>query len=342
VHSQTTPVQAPTPSLEKIDLHEICSDNPLNQPLVVIDDGFCVHYKEAEEDAKAKDTLDKFNEGLNPKPGDCSKDVKLSDKWKIRLYASNSFTQYFNSNMNFNCSRYQVEIKDYQWSERSSRHFFLPKTWAEKGHNPLQIIDEPTNRFMVSIEKDGHEFFLSAFHPKFYQKKSQVSHVEGTVDGVPVNGEMLIDTPFHGYEHTPGEMKVARNQNTYREMNYEVGYGYRFKLLDTKLGNITYVPNAAVGVMVGNNYSSAVQKGAWWDFEDHTDENKIQGYGGSIGNRIELNSPKERFGLFYENRLGYYKMNHGFLDGTQSYDLRYMSNQIGMKFMIYNPNNRKK
>ena len=43
---------------------------------------------------------------------------------------------------------------------------------------------------------------------------------------------------------------------------------------------------------------------------------------------------------FYENKLGYYKQEHGFMDGTQKYDLKFQGNSFGLKFMIYNPKNR--
>ena len=67
--------------------------------------------------------------------------------------------------MKFRSSRYNVDIKDYDWQERSSRTFFNPKTWMVEDNNPLQVIDEPTNKFTLSLEKNGLEIFLSAFHP---------------------------------------------------------------------------------------------------------------------------------------------------------------------------------
>ncbi|NDC89324.1 MAG: hypothetical protein EB075_11080 [Bacteroidetes bacterium] len=125
-------------------------------------------------------------------------------------------------------------------------------------------------------------------------------------------------------------------------MTFELGYGYRFKLLDTKIGSISYIPSVGAGVMVGENFSVDIKQNAWWDFNNYQDSYGVQGFGGSITNRIEFNSKKERFGLFYENKLAYYHQEHGFLDGTQKYDLGFMGNSVGMKFMIYNPNNKKK
>jgi len=310
-------------------------------PIVVVDNGFCTEYLSHESVINMVNDID---QGVKIKPEEsCPKDdITPKNKWKIRLYASHSFTQYFNTDITFQSSRYNVEIKNYEWAERSSREFFSPETWKKEGNNPFQILDEPTNTFVLSIEKDGHEFFLSAFHPKFLQQGGQVKHIIGNIDGVDVDEVAPVNRPFDGYNQSPGESELVRNQNTYREMIFEIGYGHRFKLLDSKFGKIDYVPSLTMGVVVGQNFSVMIAKDQWWDFEDSLDDYGIQGVGGSIKNRIEFSTPKEKFGLFYENKLGFYKMEHGFMDGTQKYNLGLMGNSVGMKFMIYNPNNHKK
>ncbi len=303
----------------------------------VLDQGFCAAYAEAERGERPPSVwsrpLPAFEELLAA--SSVIAPPRRLPGWKIRLYASNSFTTYFHSDVTFHSSRYDVEIKDYEWAERSSREFFSPNTWAKPGNNPLQVFDEPTNAFVVSIEKNGHEFFLSAFHPKFLQASGQVKEMKGTIDGVAVDGRQPVSTPFHGYEQTPGESKIQRNENTYREMSFEIGYGHRFKLFDTRFGSMSYVPGIAVGVMVGQNLSVVVQEGKWWDFDDHGDSYGVQGFGGSLTNRLEFNAPKEAVGIFYENKLSRYSLEHGFLDGTQKYVLGFTGNSVGLKFMLY-------
>ena len=322
---------------EKADFSDICQGKNIPKDLIIVDKGFCAEFMKAE----VKESVVKLESGVNPnKSLDCP-EVAKTDKWKFRLYASHSFTTYFNTDITFSSTRYNIEIKDYEWAERGSREFFKPETWKEEGNNPAQIIDEPTNTFTASIEKNGHEFFISAFHPKFLQATDQVKYMKGTIDGVAVDGVQEISKPFDGYDQTPGESELVRNQNTHKQMSFEIGYGHRFKLLDTKFGSISYVPSIGVGVMVGENLTVMIKEGQWWEFEDHLDSYGVQGFGGSITNRIEVNTPKERFGLFYENKLSYYKQDHGFLDGTQKYNLGYMGNSVGMKFMIHNPNNKK-
>jgi hypothetical protein len=365
---------------ESIDIDTICNGKTKvdtkrslkkqiigSKELIVVDEGFCAAYLESKE-VKNEDTqniemvqdiekaLDfastssekklykkcgKLNFNLDDTDQISKIKTESTDKWKIRFYASHSFTTYYNSDIEFRSSRYNVDIKDYAWVERSSRKFFSPKTWMIDGNNPAQIIDEPTNTFVLSLEKNGHEFFLSAFHPKFFHDSKQVKYMKGTIDGVEVDGEYHINRPFDGYNQDAGEMELARNQNTGGEMTFEIGYGHRFKLIDTKFGNITYVPSVAVGVTAGSNLTVIVKEDQWWDFDDYKEKFTVQGLGGSITNRLEFNSKNERVGLFYENKLSYFKQEHGFLDGTQKYDLMFQGNSFGVKFMIHNPKNKK-
>ena len=261
---------------------------------------------------------------------------KIDDKWKVRLYLSHSFTTYYNTDIKFSSSRYNVEIKDYQWLERGSREFFQYVKWTEKGNNPLQMIDEPSNTFILSIERNSHEFFLSIFHPKFLQNPEQIVYMKGTIDGLEVDGVYTINRPFDGYNQLPGEMELVRNENTNKEILFEIGYSHRFKLLDAKICNITYVPSMGLGLSYGQNLVVVVKEGDWWNYDKYKQKAKIQGFGGSITNRIEFNTSKERFGIFYENKLSYYKQNHGFMDGNQKYYLKLIGNSLGIKFMIYN------
>lgn len=321
--------------------------------LAFLDQGFCAAFLLSEEEA-AREAVWRRSlpslDALGALAPDSQNAVALpgvpaapaKPRWKVRFYASHSFTTYFRSDIVFKSSRYDITVKDYEWAERSSREFFSPKTWRQPGNNPLQAIDEPTNTFVVSIERDGHEFFLSAFHPKFLQAPGQIKSMKGAIDGVPVDGRHPLDKPFDGYNQTPGESEIISNKNTHKQMAFEIGYGRRFVLLDSRRGSISYIPAVGVGVMVGENDSAVIQEGKWWDFDDYGDSYGVQGLGASLTNRVEFNGPKERFGIFYENKLSAYKQEHGFLDGTQKYDLKMMGNSVGVKLMLFNPENRKK
>ena len=185
---------------EKLDLSGICLGSNIPKDLVILDKGFCAEYLKLE----VKESVLELDKGMTSNVQEICPEPKTDDKWKLRLYASHSFTTYFNSDVTFQSSRYNVEIKDYQWAERSSREFFLPSEWKKPGNNPAQMIDEPTNTFTMSLEKNGHEFFISAFHPKFLQADNQVKHITGTIDGVAVDGVAPVNKPFDFYDQVPG------------------------------------------------------------------------------------------------------------------------------------------
>jgi|GEM_PF-2088005 len=292
--------------------------------LILVDRGFCRTYLES------KLTVDQPSREANP-----SRELS-SGGWKVKLYISHSFTNYFNSDVSFRSSRYNVEIKDFEWAERGSRDFFNPNNWFKNGTNPAQMIDEPSNTFTVSIEKDGNEFYLSAFHPKFFQKPNQVKQMTGTIDGVPVNTVQAVDPLPRPDAPAIGESPLIRNEFTYGQMLYEVGYGHRFTVLRSKIGNITYIPHVGVGVMFGSNLSVMTKPGAWYEYEEKRVPLALNGYGASVGNRIEVDfGRKERFGVFYENRVGVYNMQSKFSDGTEKFRLGFMGNSIGMKFVLF-------
>lgn len=311
---------------------------------LIMDNGFCAEYLKHQKEQEQQ-PITVLSQPLVVSPDVCNaveeEKKRSDDKWKLRFYASHSFTSYLPSDLTIQSSRYNVEIKDYKWAERGSREFFTWETLTAPGNNPSQFIDEPSNTFVISLEKNGHEFFLSAFHPKFLQQ-NQTAQMTGTIDGHAAIPNQPINTEFYGYTHTPGESKIVRNQNTHKQMTFELGYGHRFNIVKSKYGNITYVPSIGLGVMVGANLTVVVKEGQWWEFDENLDKMGVQGFGGSVTNRLEFNTKNEKFGLFYENKIGHYKQEHGFLDGTQKYDLTFIGNSVGMKFMLYNPKNKKK
>lgn len=283
------------------------------QDLIVMDQGFCREFYES------------LQEEAIPKDGG----------FKIRLYIAHSFTRYFDSDIQFRSSRYSVDIQDYSWAERGSRNFFNPNNWGRDGMSPFQMIDEPSNIFTVSIEKRGHEFFLSAFHPKFLQASGQARQMSGIIDGVLVDRIQAVDERPGLQPLQPGQSGLLTNQFTYGQMNYEVGYGRKVALIRSRIGHLTYVPRVGLGIMVGVNRSVMVGVNDWWALDEFKGSLEVQGLGGSLGNRIEFDSKNDRVGVFYENRLGYYDVKSQFFDGSQHFKLLFLSNSVGLKFKVY-------
>jgi hypothetical protein len=301
----------------------------------------------ADPDSLLKPNAVNFLQNENPAPPPPRTDwLKLPAakdvKWKFKVYASHAFTHYFPSDITMKTSRYDVKIKDFEWVSRDGNNWFSPKTFLLPGNNPAQMIDEPTNTATFALEKNADIFFISAFHPKFLEDPNQVKLIQGTVDGVAVDHVAPVNTPFHGYNNTPGEMKLARNENTYRQMEYEIGYAHKFSLINSKkFGKLSYVPGISAGFQMGATVSVVVKKNAWWDFDGYTEKTRIQGVGGSIRNKLEWTTPNERFGIFYENKTALYHREQGLLDGTQEFNLAYTSHNAGLTVMIYNPNHKK-
>lgn len=276
-------------------------------------------------------------EGINPKK-----------RWVVRFYASHSFTNYFKTDISFRSARYNVDVKDYQWAERGSREFFTLDHMKEHGEI-YRLIDEPTNTFTVSISNGKFEYFLSVFHPKFLQGENQVKYMKGTIDGVAVDGVYPINRPFDGWNQELGEMELVRNQNTHLQLYFKGGVGYRVPLLNTKFMNITTVPSLALGVMAGQNLTVSIKEGEWWEFDDHlAPKFSVQGFGGTVANRLEFNlGKKRRFGLFYEAAYSFVKQEHEFMQmedgspGTQKYNLQFMENTVGITIKLFDTKNRK-
>jgi len=256
-------------------------------------------------------------------------------KWKIRGYASHAFTHYFPSDIRIKTSRYDVTIHDYEWVERGSREYFNPKTWFSSLENsPIRMFDEPSNGYTLAFEKNAHVIFISQFHPKFYQDPDQARHIQGAIDWVAVDHVAPVNADLNGSYQLPGAMRLEENKNTRLQMEFEAGYGYKFNLASSKkFGKIFYVPGISAGVQTGKTASSAIKDG---ELQEYDEKYSIQGVGGSIRNKIEWRTPKERFGIFYENKTALYRRKHELLDGTQRFNFCYMASSAGFSFTLYN------
>ena len=144
-----------------------------------------------------------------------------------------------------------------------------------------------------------------------------------------------------GWNQNLGQSGIVANDKGYRQHTVEIGYGYGFNLVKVKCGGISYIPSIGLGSMGGTGSTVTINKGAWFDYDSLRESYGIQGFGGSVTKSVEINTAKERFGLFYENKIALYHNNHEFFDGTQTYNIRFMGISVGKKFMLFNPNNRK-
>ena len=368
--------------IKELNIEDFCKGSSINlngKIYSIKDDGFCNAIKDLKEENQTPDAnlindinytfknLDPtsmvvkkkcnmptaLTNNIYPSPNiGLNESLKTNDKtkWQIRFYASHSFTKYGKSDFEMRSSRINIDVKDLPIDGRDGREWFSPKKFLSKGHNPAQMIDEPSNTFTIgfikptSNSKISHEFVLTAFHPKELIHGNTPVHVVGSVDGVKVEDFTVLNKPFDGYNQTPGELEIVRNQSTYQNMIYSVGYRPRFKLLDGKAGSLIYSPGIQVGIITGKAYSAVIKEDEWWEFDEYKEPGNLNyhGFGGAITNKIEYITPGGKFGVHYENKLGHYNKKMAFLDGTQEYILKFMGNSIGMTFMIRDFNISKK
>jgi hypothetical protein len=256
--------------------------------------------------------------------------------WNFRIYFGYTRSRYFNSpEVALNSSRVNVVVKDFEWKERNSFEYF---TWdkIKQPGNTFRFIDEPTNSFGFSMEKKNNVIFLSVFHMKWLFNNSQVKHVSGTLDGVEVDKVMPVNEPFDGYNAQPGEMNLIRLENTYWNINPQIGYGRKIDIISNKkFGTLSYTPSVQAGLMIGSSYSAYTVKGGYWDAEDKKQGIEYKGTSLTAGHRLDYE--KGRMGLFIDQKYTTSNIKQDFLDGSAKYRLDFSPVTFGLSVKINRP-----
>ena len=328
--------------MNEFDLNDICnrsissSDSSLKHfeihqnedTLYAFDNGFCSHFLEQQFKINMDNFLKNVNFGIIPRQEKPCQSSLLSapseasnfladqkEKWKIHLYVKHAAIKYFDSDVTFKTTHYNVELKDYSWVERTISDFDSDIELEQPNSIPFRVLNKHSNTYTIGLEKDGSEFFLSVFRARFSQP-----------------GNYLI-----------GDREIVLNDNNSHQYIIELGYAKSFTLFENKLGNISFIPAISSGIMVGSNRSADIQLGQPIDealvYKSHFGK---EGYGVSLANRLQFTSKNQRLKIYYENRLSDYVMNHSFLDGSESYNLGYMENIFGITFSLKTPSEKQK
>lgn len=259
--------------------------------------------------------------------------VKQTDdsgnNWIFNLSFGYTRTKYFNSDVHFQSSRMDVVVKDFDWKERTSFNYFHKENL--KGvDNMFRFIDEPTNAAFLSAKKGKNVFVVSMLHHKYLKQVGQVRHVSGTIDGVDVDRNMLVNQidDYKNDPHDPGAMYLGRFENTWIQTTVQVGYGREFNLLKNKNFQINYTPTINVGIMSGKTYSAYQSKEDYWTNDTNQDNWRIHGITFSQGNKIDFKY--KRVGLFIDQKLIVTKVKNQFLDGTATYNFVYAPVTVGV------------
>lgn len=264
--------------------------------------------------------------------------------WALRLYFGNANTFYRPTDMRVQTSRLDITMHGVEGRQRNNYDYF--RFWDNGGLlNCLQWIDEPTNNLKIVFDRNNNQFFLSVNHPKvvYINHTSQPNLnqsvlVNGTVDGVPINGYVNPNPQFDGYNTQPGELNITKHENSWMWMQYEVGYGYAIPLIQSqKAGRIVFTPQVQAGIVTGPTNSSIMQKGQYWEHDKYISKRShLMGFTVTPAARLEWQSPHQKIGLFAEYRYSTSvgKLQYPFLDGKISHDLRYQSITFGISSAI--------
>jgi hypothetical protein len=270
---------------------------------------------------------------LSDKPIELKSQDKGGDTWKFNFRMGFNRTKYSDTDMHLKSSRVDATIKNFSFQERTSSDFYNPKNWQQP-MDAFRWIDEPTNSFTFSAEKNNNEFSLTAFHPKFLKQPYETKQVTGTVDGIAVDKVMPINEEFDGYNDKPGEMHLTRFESTHMQMDWQLGYGRNITLVDgKKYGKLVYTPSIYAGLTSGKHYDVYVKPGAYWDFDDAEDKMKIQGANIAVGNKIKYEYG--RANIFVENKFTWSHLKHQFMDGTAEYNMKYNATTFGLGYKLF-------
>jgi hypothetical protein len=274
-------------------------------------------------------------EGKNIAPIILDKEDEQGNSWKIRFNFGFSRTDYAPTDLNIKSDVINIVVKDVEMHERTSNSYYNPANWTEL-QNAAQWIDEPTNTFTFSLEKNKNVFYLSVFHPKYLKS---VVYSTKEVDGVAEYAVSPIEESDDFSQAIPEGNSMLYLGNTHYNMIWQVGYGRQFVIFDTKkVGKLSYTIKGDIGINTGKARSVHIIPGVAWD--DYIDKARVQGFNASIGHRVEYQ--RGRVSLFVDQKTIYSKMQHGFYDGIIDYNLRSTPTTFGVGIDLFTKKRKKK
>jgi hypothetical protein len=261
------------------------------------------------------------------------------DKWHIKFFFGYSRAKYLNSDVHVQSTKVNGTFTDFQWKERNSFEYFKLEEIKKPG-NTFRFIDEPTNTFGLTLDKGHHVIMFSVFHLKYLKQKFQTTQFEGTINGQQVNGMVTEDKAFDGnYQLDPSQMYLRRFENTYWNINPQIGYGYKLNVLgNEKTGKLSYTPYAQVGFMAGTGFTAYKNDQDYWTTDGYDQKLQIKGASVSAGQRLDYQ--KGVVSVFIDQKFTAAKIDQPFLDGRAKYNLYFAPVTFG--FGVEIPTQKKK
>ncbi len=256
-------------------------------------------------------------------------------KWKIKFFFGPTRTDYLPTNVTLKSTKVNVVIRDFTFGERTGQNNYSPKNWNSV-QSSFQWIDEPTNTMILEFQKGNNSFFINVFHPKFLTNGDDVgTHsglVQGIVDGEYVNKPLIISDDAPRSDVNLG----VKLKNTHRQMDWQIGYGRNITLTNTISGKVVLQPHVAIGITTGKSESTYVDSNG--NTMDYSSNGEVQGINATLGARLSYEVG--RFGFFTDESYTQSQLQHPFLDGNAYYDMRYLTNTLGVSFQL-NKNKKK-
>jgi hypothetical protein len=163
--------------------------------------------------------------------------------------------------------------------------------------------------------------------------------VHGTADGQAIHGvKNLSGGRFdQNGNFVPGDLYFRSWMLTLNHMQFGIGYGRKFKLLDKPgFPKIYYTPEVDIGFYTGVNRSSYNKLNKQWEYESYKDDAwRIVGWGATLSNRFEFKNRKENFGVWAEAAISKGHVNYDFMDGKVKHALGYKRLMIGIDFTLF-------
>ncbi len=218
--------------------------------------------------------------------------------WTVQIHGGFARIHYFPADVNVNATGLKVVLKHFQFQERTSANAYDPTTWTGL-ENAFQWIDEPTNAFDVDLKNGKNVIFIGIIHPKY---------TTGMIDPNAI-------TPQGG---NGGTAKILNFQETYQNVNAQVGYGREIILFHhDRAGKLTYTPSVRVGVTTGATYYEAVD--ATGQQLSKQEPFEVQGMNFSLANRLDYQ--KGRVILYIDQTFTTAHVKTQLMDGTIEYQL---------------------
>ncbi len=267
-------------------------------------------------------------EGRSIDPISMTKKDEEGNEWRLRFHFGFTRTNYHKTDLNIKSDVITTVIKDVEMYERTSADHYDPRTW-EHFQDMGRWIDEPTNTFTFSLEKNKNVFYLTVFHPKYlksllYKKTTANNQQEYTFSETQETYDFSAPIPENS--------QMLYLGNTHMNMNWQIGYGRQFVIFNSKKsGKLSYTLKGDIGISTGKARSVHIIPGVAWD--DYQDDHKVQGINTSFGQRLEYQ--KGRVSLFVDNKYILAKIQHGFYDGTIDYNLKSTATTFGVGIDLF-------